>query len=93
METYIKAIDDSIQEQIQRPRKFYRNNSSREERRALVSLRSRTDIVIKKADKGSATVIMSREQYSETSIIRTSIIRTLDYPNTSPRSAHSCVNI
>ena len=31
--------------------------------------------------------------YSETSIIRTSIIRTLDYPNASPRSTHNCANI
>ena len=32
LETYIKAIENSIQEQIQRPRKFYRDNLTREER-------------------------------------------------------------
>ena len=30
---------------------------------ALHSLRTRTDIIIKKADKGSATVVMSGEDY------------------------------
>ena len=64
LESYIKVINDNIQEQVQRPRKSRRDNLTKEEREALVSLRSRTDIVIKKADKGSATVVMSREQYT-----------------------------
>ena len=36
---------------------------SAQERKALTTLRSRTDIVIKPADKGSATVVMSLEDY------------------------------
>ena len=63
LESYIKLINDNIQEQIQTPRKCCRDNLTKEERQALVSLRTRTDIVIKKADKGSATVVMSRQQY------------------------------
>ena len=42
---------------------------------------------------GRFIIDYAEPQYSGTSIIRTSIIRTLDYPNTSPRSAHKCVNI
>ena len=63
LETYIKAINNDIQKQIQRPKKFCHDNLTKEERQGLVSLRSRTDIVIKKANKGSATMVMSREQY------------------------------
>ena len=63
LESYIKVIKDNIQEQTQGPKKSRRDNLTKEERKALVSLRSRTDIVIKRADKGSATVVMSREQY------------------------------
>ena len=63
VESYIKVINDNIQEQVQRPRKSRRGNLTKEEREALVSLRSRNDIVIKKAAKGSATVVMSRDQY------------------------------
>jgi len=39
------------------------DNLSREEREALTQLQRCTDIVIKPADKGSATVVMSREAY------------------------------
>ena len=35
----------------------------KDEREALFSLKTRTDIIIKKADKGSATVVMSRDNY------------------------------
>ena len=65
MESYIKVINDNIQEQIQRPRKSRCDNLTKEERKALVSLRSGSDIAIKKADKGSATVVMLREQYTD----------------------------
>ena len=40
-----------------------RQNLSQAERRALRSLKNNTDIVIKKADKGSAIVIMDRDDY------------------------------
>ena len=40
-----------------------RNNLSRKERKALTTLRKRTDIVIKPADKGSGTVIMDHSWY------------------------------
>ena len=38
LETYIKAINNDIQQQIQRPRKFCRYNLTKEERQALASL-------------------------------------------------------
>ena len=64
LEVYIKVINDNIQQELfQRPRKFCHDYLTKEERWALVSLRIRTNIVIKKADKGSAKVIMSHEPY------------------------------
>ena len=40
-----------------------RDNLTKDERTALRSLQNRSDIVIKPADKGSAVVVMSREDY------------------------------
>lgn len=42
---------------------FQKNNLSRSEMNALRNLRNNSDIVIKPADKGSATVIMDKENY------------------------------
>ena len=39
------------------------DNLPREQREALKSLRSRKDIIIKPADKGSGVVVMDRQQY------------------------------
>ncbi len=39
------------------------NNLTKEERKALKELKSNTNIVIKKADKGSAVIIMNRDDY------------------------------
>ena len=41
------------------------HNVSLEERKAITSLRNNRDILIKKADKGSATVIMNRNYYRD----------------------------
>ena len=41
----------------------YINNLPPEERTALRHLRQRTDIIIKPADKGSAVVVLSKEDY------------------------------
>ena len=40
-----------------------RDNLTKDEQLALRTLIQRTDIIIKQADKGSATVVMSREDY------------------------------
>ena len=64
LETYVRAVKQDIDQALHQMSKRYRwDNLTSEERKALKSLRSRTDIVIKKADKGSATVVMSREDY------------------------------
>ena len=39
------------------------DNLTRPERKAMSSLRTRNDIIVKRADKGSATVVMSKEDY------------------------------
>ena len=40
-----------------------KDNLTSGERKALSKLRARTDVIIKPADKGSATVVMSKEDY------------------------------
>ena len=64
LETYIETVKKQIISKLdQGPRHRSRDNISSQERKALSTLRSRTDIVIKPADKGSATVVMSLEDY------------------------------
>ena len=64
LETYIKASKDDIHRALDRsPRNRPHDNLTSQERKALLSLRNRTDIIIKPADKGSATVVMSRRDY------------------------------
>ena len=60
MEAYINTIRHYIWQQTRslRPGK---DNLTTEERLALQKLRARTDIIIKPADKGSTTVVMSKE--------------------------------
>ena len=62
LETYVQAVSA----QINNPEHFLHrshDNLPRDERLALNSLRSRTDVIIKPADKGSAVVIMDRQKY------------------------------
>ena len=63
LETYIKAVSKDIFDVPRRPSNRKKDNLTLQERQALRSLSLRTDIVIKRADKGSATVVMSREDY------------------------------
>ena len=55
LDAFINAIENDIMTYKPTP---IRNNLSKKERKALTTLRKRTDIVIKPADKGSGTVIM-----------------------------------
>ena len=57
---FINAIEKDIMTCKPAP---IRNNLSRKERNALTTLRKRTDIVIKPADKGSGTVVMDHSWY------------------------------
>ena len=64
LETYIQAIQRTANNHLEvSQRHRLRDNLTRDERIALKSLQNRTDIVIKPADKGSAVVVMSREDY------------------------------
>ena len=66
LETYIKAVGKDIETTTHSiSKRHFVDNLTLEERKALFSLRSREDIVIKRADKGSATVVMSREDCHE----------------------------
>ncbi len=51
------------------------NNPNKEERDALYSLQSNTDLTIKKADKGSVVVIMDTDNYIQETERLTSMSR------------------
>ena len=62
--TYIKAAKKDIYHALNYgPHNHPYDNFTSRERKALRSQRTRTDIVIKPTDKGSATVIMLRDDY------------------------------
>ena len=66
LETYIRKTRTDVERQLnnlQANRHKYKNNLPSEERIALRSLRQRTDIIIKPADKGSAVVTLSKTDY------------------------------
>jgi len=64
LETYIKAIrSDTLSHTNNTQHHRVSDNLRREERQALKALRSRSDIIIKPADKGSAVVVQSNEDY------------------------------
>ena len=64
LENYITSVEREIHRQVNRgPPRRSTDNITTLERKALSSLRKRSDIVVKPADKGSATVIMSTEDY------------------------------
>ena len=64
LETYVKAVQDDIQKSLdQGSRCRPHDNLTSQERKALLLLKCRADIVIKPADKGSATVVMLRRDY------------------------------
>ncbi len=62
LETYVQVVNTQVTNPGNFPHRTH-DNLPREERLALTALRSRTDIIIKPADKGSAVVIMDRQQY------------------------------
>ena len=64
LETYIKKTRTDVERQLDNLQaKRCKDNLPPEERSALKSLRQRTDLVIKPADKGSAVVVLSKEDY------------------------------
>ena len=64
LETYVKAVRDDIHQSLdQGPQKRCRDSLTSKERKALRSLRLRSDIVIKPANKGLMTEVMSRQDY------------------------------
>ena len=57
LESYLEEVKSQLAEiKITRPR----NNSSRKEYEALTGLKQNTDINLKKADKGSTSVVMNK---------------------------------
>ena len=64
LETYIKKTRTDVERQLDNLHaKRCKDNLPSEESLALKSLQQRTDIVIKPADKGSAVVVLSKEDY------------------------------
>ena len=66
----------------------HHDNLSREERQALRNLRSRQDIIIKPADKGSSVVIMSRDDYISEGVRQLSNQSTYQKLNEDPTQKH-----
>jgi hypothetical protein len=63
VECFIKAVNADVESF--RNSHDVRDNLSKQERNAFDSLKLRDDIVIKKADKGSAVVVMDKAEYIE----------------------------
>ena len=64
LETYIRKIRTDVEHQlVVNNMKRCQDNLSSRERKALHNLRQRTDIIIKPANKGSAVVVLSKEDY------------------------------
>ena len=62
IETYIKAVEwDVIKDLKLKPSNASDDNLTSKEWKASYTLRTRKDIIIKNADKGSPTVVMSHE--------------------------------
>ena len=60
----MKTVRRDVERKIKTAQKVWpKDNLSSGERRALNNLRTRRDIVIKPADKGSAVVVLSKEDY------------------------------
>ena len=60
----LKVMIQDIEQVLLRQRpKFYLDILTKEHRQTLVSLRSLDDVIMKKADKGSATGLISRENH------------------------------
>ena len=62
LETYVQVVSSQINSNDHSTHRTH-DNLPREEREALKTLRARKDIIIKPADKGSAVVVMGRQQY------------------------------
>ncbi|XP_066275237.1 uncharacterized protein [Branchiostoma lanceolatum] len=63
LDTFIMAVEKEILEHKEPSPRLFKTNICSAEREALAELSRRTDIIIKPADKGSAVVIMKREDY------------------------------
>ena len=64
LETYIKKIRTGVEHNLNSSQvKRHKDNLLSKERIPLNNLRQRTDIIIKPTDKGSAVVVLSKEDY------------------------------
>ena len=61
VETFITAINHDIKSS--KTKKLPRDNLTKSEREALLNLQTRNDIIITKADKGDAVMIVDRKDY------------------------------
>ncbi|XP_072014969.1 uncharacterized protein [Amphiura filiformis] len=62
METYVQVVSSQVNNSANSSHRT-QDNLAHEEHQALKSLRTRTDIIFKPADKGSAVVVMDRQKY------------------------------
>ena len=81
---YIRAVQRDVMQVYQKQAPF-RRNLSRSELKALNSLSSRSDIIIKPADKGGAVVVMNTSDYTAEAhkqLSDTKFYKQLDYDPT-----------
>ena len=71
LNTYVENIRQNIIEELNKKQRFQRNNLNTRERVALIRLSDDRNIVIKPADKGGATVILSRTETLQRNMKRT----------------------
>ena len=60
---YIKKVGEDVGQHLKKQHNRPRDNLSPVERQAFSYLRRQEDIIIKPADKGSAVVVLSKEDY------------------------------
>lgn len=65
LEVYISQVRKDVEQSLGKPKRYKAKDLMLGKRKALKSLMSRDDIVIKSADKGSAIVVMDKENYLE----------------------------
>ena len=63
VEIFVEAVENNVENILQEKKKLPRNNLSESNKAAIDYFTKQDDIVISKADKGRATVILDVEKY------------------------------
>ena len=89
VEAFINSFHSGVRRSLRAGNRETPDNLSPEERRALISLRDRKDIVIKPADKGSAVVIWAKEEYEREALRQLSDMSRYELLTQDPTAANN----